>query len=358
MSFFATAMGGLEPFCAEEVREKLTNVRDVTHIQGRVFWKSDDFSPNVLRSCERIFRKCSFQTHSTLEVEEAKQLLIEDAEKVNWGNMISSESGKAVSFRVQARIRGSLKRKLNFQEVKKLYAKVILATEGRNFTYEEDREKADVEIFVHWNDERLIVGIPLGNSKRDYMPNPGIRCTLAWAMAHLAKVRPGQIVIDPCVGKGTTIFECVMSFVDVSVIGVDTSEDTMKECAENQNSLPDAKRARTSIFQADARSLPIKSSSIDVAICDPPFGILHKVPNQDQNKHSLSQFYSDLLSEMYRILTDEAVCVFLISNVTFLEHSMWDMYKVHPVRHGRLNASLVLLKKAQHVRKKRKVDRF
>lgn len=339
----------------EEIREKLSNVREVKETQGRVVWESDDFQPDILHSCERIFKNCFWATHSIADLEAATAFMVEKARMINWKEKLSMDRSP-ILFRVQSRIRGKLKRKLHFQAVKKLFAEAISATEGLECIYEEDREKAEVEIFVHWNDERLSIGIPLANSKRPYLPNPGIRCTLAWAMSHMAKVKPGQTIIDPCVGKGTTIFECIMSFVNVSVFGVDSNEETLQDCIANKNALPEAERDRVSLFLGDGRNLPLKPGSLDVAICDPPFGILHKVPDQESNKESLSMFYTDLLTELHRILSDEGVCVFLISNVSFLEHASWDIYKVHPVRHGRLNASLVLLKKVLHVRKKRKLE--
>ena len=73
--YFCTVQGGLEKICYEEIKQKLSNVANVGHIQGRVFWSSDPFDIKLLHSCERIFSHVFFKKHQINTCEEAKEFM-------------------------------------------------------------------------------------------------------------------------------------------------------------------------------------------------------------------------------------------------------------------------------------------
>eukprot|EP00494_Astrolonche_serrata_P032667 UN32936 len=275
----------------------------MTHIQGRIFWSSDENNHSdlllKLKSCERIFINCLYQTHNINNKTDANTFLYDEIQKIDWGLIIDSIakktknnneskdvdpsimlkpiSDKNIKFRVQGRVSGKLKKSFNHKQavccvessLQKLNSGVIDSTAAdvenvesslqklnsdvtdstavdvsenprkkrklspsskqhtNNIKFISDFKDPDITIFVHWNDERVIIGIPIGNTKRSYMPDPGIRSTLAWAIGYwsgLSKLVSSDktlTVLDPCVGKGTLIVEAVMNYENVSVIGID-----------------------------------------------------------------------------------------------------------------------------------------
>lgn len=113
--------------------------------------------------------------------------------------------------------------------------------------------------------------------------------------------QPGDLVLDPMCGSGTTI-------------------DVCKE--ENRRAIGyDIVPTRPDIIRNDARKLPLESDSIDMIFIDSPYGDNIKYNDDPANFGEISaedeKFYDELekvMSESYRVLKPGKVLAWLISD--------------------------------------------
>mmetsp|Transcript_42100 Transcript_42100/g.98759 ORF Transcript_42100/g.98759 Transcript_42100/m.98759 type:complete len:89 (-) Transcript_42100:15-281(-) len=83
---------------------------------------------------------------------------------------------------------------------------------------------------------------------------------------------PGEVVLDPMVGKAITLLEAADYWPCCSFIGADMDLDQLLQAQENASANP---AASCSLAYADARVLPLADGRVDAVICDMPYGILH-----------------------------------------------------------------------------------
>ncbi|NXU63842.1 THUM2 protein, partial [Horornis vulcanius] len=110
------------------------------------------------------------------------------------------------SFRVSCRCSGAIAKILTSQEIGRAIGIMLVKQCG----WRADLRDPDLEIFVHLNDIQSVVGIPLFRlplANREYIKTAGLRSTVAWAMASLAEISAGALVLDPMCGLGTILLE-------------------------------------------------------------------------------------------------------------------------------------------------------
>ncbi len=88
---------------------------------------------------------------------------------------------------------------------------------------------------------------------------------LARVMCNLAEIRPNMTVLDPFCGGGGILCEALL--IGAKVVGFDLNWRLLKGAAAN---LSDINKTRYSLFQGDARTLPI--GQYDSIVTDPPYG--------------------------------------------------------------------------------------
>lgn len=74
---------------------------------------------------------------------------------------------------------------------------------------------------MHINDELLVIGYPvckLPLSKRAYVADGGLRCSVAWCMGRLADVKRGDVVCDCMCGAGTVSLFCMLCLCVLCVV--------------------------------------------------------------------------------------------------------------------------------------------
>lgn len=158
-------------------------------------------------------------------------------------------------------------------------------------------EKPKLEATTLWDYPKQSYGkTPKGNNKY-----PGV--TPAFIIYNLIKryTEPGDIVLDPMAGSGTTI-------------------DVCKE--ENRNCIAyDIVPTRPDIIQNDARYLPLEDNSIDMIFIDSPYGDNIKYNDHPDNIGNISaekeEFYNELekvMKECYRVLKEGKVLAWLIGD--------------------------------------------
>lgn len=113
--------------------------------------------------------------------------------------------------------------------------------------------------------------------------------------------RPGELVLDPMAGSGTTIDVC---------------KEEGRECIAY-----DIVPTRSDIIQNDARVLPLRNDSVDMVFVDPPYGDNIRYNDHPRNIGNLSaegqEFYDELekiIIESYRVLKPNRVFGLVISD--------------------------------------------
>eukprot|EP00965_Chrysotila_dentata_P191422 6174521-Pleurochrysis_carterae.AAC.3 len=98
---------------------------------------------------------------------------------------------------------------------------------------------------------------------------------VAWSIASLACIQPGQLVLDPMVGKGGLVIEAALAHPRARFVGVDHSTEQLSVAAENACIAGPNASHRVELIQGDAIHLPLRDHTVDAIICDLPFGKRH-----------------------------------------------------------------------------------
>jgi tRNA (guanine6-N2)-methyltransferase len=111
---------------------------------------------------------------------------------------------------------------------------------------------------------------------------------VAAAMARLARIRPGEVVLDPSCGAGTLLIEAYRP--DARLLGVDIDGAALAAAAANASGLP------IRWLRADAGRLPLAAGSVDRLVVNPPWG------RQARARGRLAETPARLWSEAWRVL--------------------------------------------------------
>ncbi|MFC9994008.1 methyltransferase domain-containing protein [Nocardia sp. NPDC127526] len=122
---------------------------------------------------------------------------------------------------------------------------------------------------------------------------------LASAMTHLADIRAGDQVLDPCCGAGTLLLEAAQRQPNAHYIGFDLSHTAIQACRSNTAHIASTRKA-------DAGNLPTATASVDRILCNPPWG------TQVSPRGLLTTGLKPLWSELRRVLKPEGSAVVLI----------------------------------------------
>lgn len=114
---------------------------------------------------------------------------------------------------------------------------------------------------------------------------------LAICMLNLARVREGQIVLDPFCGVGSILIEC--HFIGGRPIGIDIDQKMVRGTMRNLRWIGGSQLL--GLILGDARSLPIRG--VDAIVTDPPYGMLSSTHGERSEA-----LFSALLSAASEIL--------------------------------------------------------
>ncbi|XP_062516692.1 THUMP domain-containing protein 2-like isoform X2 [Corticium candelabrum] len=208
-----------------------------------------------------------------------------------------------VSFRVSCKCAGRLGRQLSCQEL----AKAVGYRLGLLMSWKVNLKSPDVEVCVHVNDDLIIAAIPTTRvplSSRSYLKTFGLRCTVAWAIGRLANIKPGDVVMDPMCGSGILLIESAREWKDAVYVGCDLSDSQLFRAVDN---VKEASPHNVFLMEANATHLPVVNDSVDVVICDLPFGQQHGIPE------TINKLYTLFAKEVNRVLKSEGTLVLLTS---------------------------------------------
>ncbi|NXM43665.1 THUM2 protein, partial [Gymnorhina tibicen] len=207
------------------------------------------------------------------------------------------------SFRVSCRCSGAIAKILTSQEIGRAIGIALMKQCG----WRADLRDPDLEIFVHLNDIHSVVGIPLFRlplANREYIKTAGLRSTVAWAMASLAEISAGALVLDPMCGLGTILLEAAKEWPEACYWGADISDSQLEGADGNIRTA--GLMDKIELLKASVKALPLPSESFDSVVSDIPFGKKFKMTND-------AQLLPDILQEMERVLRVGGTIVLLLS---------------------------------------------
>ncbi|XP_036922434.1 THUMP domain-containing protein 2 isoform X2 [Sturnira hondurensis] len=209
-------------------------------------------------------------------------------------------SQKDWTFRVSCRCSGAVAKTFSAQEVGRIIGIALM----RQFGWKADLRDPNVEIFIHLNDIYSVVGIPVFRTplaSRAYIRTAGLRSTIAWAMASIAEIKAGALVLDPMCGLGTILLEAAKEWPEAYYVGADVSDSQLQGARDNLKAA--GLEDKIALLKVSVVELPLPSESVDVIISDIPFG----------KKFKLGKDIKSILREMERVLRAGGTVVLLLS---------------------------------------------
>ncbi|XP_072912040.1 THUMP domain-containing protein 2 [Hemitrygon akajei] len=229
-------------------------------------------------------------------------------------------------FRVSCRCSGKIAKKFMSQEL----GRAIGIALSREFGWKAELRNPMLEIYIHFNDNHCVVGIPilrLPLASRDYIKSAGLRSTVAWAMASLGDIQVGSLVLDPMCGLGTILLEAAKEWPNAYYHGIDNTAIQLQMASVN---VCFAKlESNIDLTRSSVTELPLLTESIDVVVCDIPFGKKFKI-TQDTKA-----MMPCILKEMVRVLRADGTLVLLLSQELSLDIQQWQKPKSHQINEGK-----------------------
>ncbi|KAM9847457.1 THUMP domain-containing protein 2 [Aulostomus maculatus] len=250
---------------------------------------------------------CKLERRSTKINDALEKCSVEHAKTTGGGDEeLTSDllSSVPVFFRISCKCTGSLSRCLGIQEV----SKVLGVGLSRLLGWKVDLKNPQLEVNVYLSDDLCLLGIPLTRlplASRSYIKTTGLRSTVAWAMASLAQIQPGFLVVDPMCGVGTILVEAAQEHKEACFLGMDIDDEQLLKAHENV--LFAALGNRMHLLKASSMVMPLPSGAVDAVVCDLPFG------RKFGSKTNMAANLPLILSEMERVLCIGGTLVLLLS---------------------------------------------
>nr|XP_020769327.1 THUMP domain-containing protein 2 isoform X2 [Odocoileus virginianus texanus] len=216
---------------------------------------------------EKILEQGNFITEGEKFQEELQNDITEAVDTRNQSNL---------TFRVSCRCSGAIAKIITAQEVGRVIGIALM----KQFGWKADLRNPNLEIFIHLSDIYSVLGIPVFRvplACRPYIKTPGLRSTIAWAMASLAEIK------------------------DVYYVGADVSDSQLSGAYDNLKAA--GLKDKIELLKVSVIELPLPSESVDIIISDIPFG----------KKFKLGKDIKRTVQEMERVLRVGGTMVLLLS---------------------------------------------
>lgn len=145
---------------------------------------------------------------------------------------------------------------------------------------------------------------------------------IAGIMCRLAKLRDGDVVLDPMCGAGTLLVVAAGSAKLARVIGFDIDQRAVRDAGSNLA----GRGIAGTVVRADAGQLPLPTGSIDRVLTNLPFG--KRVGSHGANV----ELYPRVLRELSRVLTSQGRAVLLTEDKTLFRQAVQRTPNLHVVR--------------------------
>lgn len=367
-NYEATVSTGLESIARDEVKDKY-NIDATTH-QGRIWFSSDQPVANLLRLrsiCNLyviIYDKQLEDNEMPANGGDLEPLLMKVGDQCDWkiglekwrqifGHhwelsklLVKNEDYHAEQpkFRVTCDRHGP-RHNFTSTEVASVFGHVV----DTKFGWPIKLKDFDLEVLVKFSINHLYVGFTLSEFALDRrnMVSLGyttLRAATCYALLRVAKIQPGDILIDPMAGSGAIPVECCSSWneewLPYTMAG-EIESKMVDKCRVNIDSLKG--KQPNDIIQLDVTSLPFRDDSVDVFVSDLPFGKRHG------SKRHNKVLYPALLREMGRVARlDSGRAVLLTQDFTSMNMAnqknsdLWVQRLCSFVKVGNLNCYIYL----------------
>ena len=280
LEYAASVHPGLEEVAAVEIADRLVDAQVVDSKRGWVVFRYLGEAADLLqlRTIEDVyvllFRTAELPSHR----KGALSLLIRMARSSRhwdqaWTRFRQTRhSVRRVTFRIIAQMTGA--HSFRRQEMRDA---VLTGVHARWPGWKPIADDAHVEIWAAAIDRWAVIGIRLSDRKmrhrtykREHRP-ASLRPSLAAAMVALSRPRPGDRFCDPMCGTGTILAERALYGPCRRLLGGDIDPDALTAAGVNLAQLRET-RGRPVLYLWDTRALPMRSGSLDVVVCNLPFG--------------------------------------------------------------------------------------
>jgi len=169
-----------------------------------------------------------------------------------------------------------------------------------------DLKDPDIDVLLHIASDDVMFGIQLTQEalhRRNVVAlgRTPLIGTICYSLAYLANIQPGDVVVDPMCGGLSVPLEGALNWPAAYFLGGEMHEQGVQNSDTNLRSVNKGhgKTISVDILRWDVTRLPLRSASVDVILCDLPFG--KKVGSPLQNQ----VLYPKALHEMARVTRKE-----------------------------------------------------
>ncbi|MDZ7850094.1 MAG: methyltransferase domain-containing protein [Halodesulfurarchaeum sp.] len=197
--------------------------------------------------------------------------------------------------------------------------------------FDVDLSNPDHTLVALFADSSAVLGWQLATSTREYGDRapterpffqPGsMDPLLARAVGNLARIEPGDLVLDPMCGTGGLLIEA--GLLGGRPIGIDAQEKMVKGTREN---LQEVLGESPLVARGDGTRLPLPADSVDAVVFDVPYGRQSKIET-----HGLADLVEGALFEARRV-SPRAVVVADRSYEVLAREAGWTVTETHERR--------------------------
>ncbi len=314
---YAMVHPGLEDVAADEIENRLdADIRK--KVRGIVVFRPEAINHALLdlRTVEDVYLLAWASGDLTRRATDLDLITKWTSHEPDWAKLISlaqkirPKKHARTSYRLVVQAEGE--RAYFRRDAREAFAKGLSRQIHQQWVHAE--ENADIEFWLTIDQTTAVSGIRLSDKTMrhrlgKWLHRPAsLRPSVAASMIHLAKIKPGTLVLDPCCGSGTLESEYLVQLKELDpkaaprILAGDILFSAVEEAKINLRSYGDP-----FLTNWDTACLPIANASIGRIVVNPPFG------KQLGDPEKIPELYRIWAKEWFRVAAAGARCVAVTS---------------------------------------------